>query len=162
MFGKKPSLLFFVIFSLFLRCTLSALFSSSIPIENTSGLTLKLQLDKNPVTDISPSSKSFSISTFSTPQNCTVFMDSQRYVTYKVTRDYFWSQPRFSLYKDANGNYLSVVNGEVSQTDEFIRFGDGTHGVRVKFVASSSGMPPSTSQKLSLQTADSADTANKK
>lgn len=157
---KKVFILTFTFMLFFSSCT-AAVFYSNVQIENSSGLNIKLQLDKESSMDITPSTKTFKVSFFSTPKNCTIYMDSERYVTYKISKNYFWSQPRFSLYKDSEGNYLSVVNGEVSETDEFVRFGDGTNGIRVKFVSSSSGMPPSSDQTLSIQTADKSDTVHK-
>ena len=144
-------------FFLFLNVSAWGFFSSSVPVENSSGFTAKVSFDKKTdLISISPSTKSLDVSTSTT--NCTVYMDSTRYVTYKINRKYFFSTPTFSLYRDANGNYVSVMNGEVSPTDEFVRFGDGINGISVKFASSSSGMPPSSDQTLKIYGADSNNT----
>ena len=133
------------------------LFSSSVPVENTSEFTPKVRFDNQPPISLSPSVESLSIPSFAV--NCTVYMDSLRYVTYKISKAYFFLDPKFDLYKDVNGKCLSVSNGEVSNIDEFVRFGDGINGIRVKFTSPSSGMSIWSTQTLTIGFADNSNTA---
>ena len=77
---------------------------------------------------------------FYLPNNVNVinfYMDGYRYMINDVV------QPSLFKYGSFGSPPKLVSNGELSNTDYFVRFGDGENGLRAKFTTNSAGMPPS-------------------
>ena len=90
---------------------------------------------------------------FYLPKNVNVinlYMDGYRYMINDVV------QPSLFKYAGFINPPKLITNGELSNTDNFVRFSDGTNGLRAKFTTNSAGAPPSQEPILTVY-ADSSE-----